>query len=1018
MRDDYTSLYIVSGAPATFKTSKQLSDSRLKPLDTALVEEDTEEDSPMEPKSNDPAHRAFGGSEELTDEEQEGAFKARRSAMERANIRLEHGLLAQFIENEQLDRGAVRLTKDQMRCTTLLRCLEIATDPPETADKADVSTAMEYVAQNVYGHVTNTKPAIGDIATKLAIAQALLHLLRDSAAIDRWIEKGCYAMTANVLDNDSFLASARAWMQDPDVKPQLPTEDQSLVELAAEQPVKALAEALAHRHANRWLTQKKEDFADSFEFLNTYLRKVTAPIVASKEEHDVAQKTTVLEEGASPLTKGDLAGQGTDNADANRAPPGEPSECSPTVETNNTDETKQDADAPKESEGAADSSLLSASEERIIEVARWVGLEENAMWHARVAAALSYADKYGASIRQYRKALEMEPTNGSFHEGLAYVHIQLQDTKGAIEMMEKAVAALSSHIRTLEPGSEARTEADVRLASCRDDLAWYYIQDKRQEDAIKTLQDLLTGWESEKIEEQIWQLMCFNAVYFMRVLARWKMWDAALALLERIINHPKRASASFLNVYGSFGYGDLIVARVSYHSKRFGLADRFWVDAVQFMAQHGEPGDTARMRFNRACAMLRLQPKRPEVISLLEAATDDREAVESAFGSPWWLGEMKVELARKYMDNILAAREKPRWTRVGEWAHRLVSLIQDIDDTDDAETTTPTSKQPHVLTLAAWDRISGRKQHAKLLIKERLTDGVDILTNEDEEDDYEGWSSVGNALLAVGDIDRARGAISMIRLWYRSLQEKSAVASEKRRREAMAGIEADDTEGGQSATISGSDKSQAQAAGKDSTTASSDRPDQAIGPTSGTSTTDAASSPTLDSVAGADASSVNPPKVEVKYNGWYSCEGPCGEDIQDTDALWRCSYCISDFCQACHQLVVDKKTEHWGLCNYTHEHVEFYGVNEKWPKGQLKVGEDFVPMKQWLEELMEEYGIEKKGSAAVEAKDDQKEKSEDANGEKSDEKGDGVTSDKKEEEKTKGTSKEEETVAGASEQPQ
>lgn len=198
MRDDYTSLYIVSGAPASFKTSKQLSDSRLKPLDTALVEEDTEEDSPMEPKSNDPAHRAFGGSDELTDEEQEGAFKARRSAMERANIRLEHGLLAQFIENEQLDRGAVRLTKDQMRCTTLLRCLEIATDPPETADQADVSTAMEYVAQNVYGHVTNTKPATGDVATKLAIAQALLHLLRDSAAIDRWIEKGGYAMTANV----------------------------------------------------------------------------------------------------------------------------------------------------------------------------------------------------------------------------------------------------------------------------------------------------------------------------------------------------------------------------------------------------------------------------------------------------------------------------------------------------------------------------------------------------------------------------------------------------------------------------------------------------------------------------------------------------------------------------------------------------------------------------------------------------------------------------------------------------
>ena len=929
LRHDYFSLYMLSDAPGTsYKTSVERMKARLMPMELTRVEEGAGRFKAAVEASG----AVDGNDDDDQDAEWQATFAARRTAMTEVNIRLEHGLLSQYIEKQEREKGAIDLTKGQMRCQVLLNCLDIITRPPNSASEEDLKAALQYCAVFLPEHVINTLPADGDPDIHLRIVKGLVRLFRDETAIDRWIETAQSYMTADLLNNNEFLDAVKVWL-DAGTVSKLDHDEKTWVQDALTEPAQRFFHLVARRHADMWLTQRSV-VDDNFEFINTYLHKLEQPTGTA----------TVADEQISSTVGGE---ESTDQgaSDKGLAKPG--GEDTATL----VDSTKA---PPAPLEDSSDYSLHAVSADRVIEVAQWADMEENAMWYARVGYALRMADHGARSVELFEKSLEMDPSDGFTRAGLARTYDVLQDPTNAIKIMEEALANLIARARAPDMTSEEREDADADVAEHREDLALYYYQANKRDEAVRCYDDLLRGLEHPILEGRVWDTTIYNANLYLQNLADWKMWDSAADLLEHVMQHPRAKTKAFLDFYRFFLYGNTTLLMVSYHSKRFNLADDFYADAVQCVAEHGDDGETAMMRYNRAFAMLRLQPARSEAVNLLRKTSGDSEFLDADNGFSGWLVEVKIELARKYMDNILYAREKPRWQDVGTWAHKLLALLRDADEGDDTDAATATSKQPFVLTIAAWDRISGRQKHARLHVKEMLTDGVDMLSDDDESNDYWAWRLLNNATLAVGDFGRAATAIHMLRLSSAPMEPDPPTTTNDDHEQAVEGAHDTDAAAAVSAMSLRVESHESPDGPSNGTSAEINTPGDAETPSTATEPAG-----TYDAVA----PGLQP--VIATKSSWYNCDGPCGDDIPDTSTIWRCSYCIADFCAGCHDLIINRKNEHWGFCNATHEHVSFEGITVKWPKDMVKAEGEFVPVRQWLDELMKDYEIEKKVNAVA-----------------------------------------------------
>jgi tetratricopeptide (TPR) repeat protein len=936
---------MLSDAPGTsYRTSAERMKARLMPIELVRVEESTGKF-----KAAVEAVGAVDGYDDDQDAEWQTTFATRRSAMEQVNIRLEHGLLSQYIEKQEREKGAIDLTKGQMRCQVLLNCLDIITRPPNSASEEDLNAALQYCAVFLPEHVINTLPADGDPEIHLRIVQGLVRLFRNKTAIDRWIETAQSYMTADLLNNNEFLDAVKFWL-DAETVSKLDHDEKAWVEEALAEPVQRFFHLIARRHANMWLTQRLV-IDDNFEFINTYLHKLDKP----------TGNTTVTNESISSTVGGE---ESTDQGASGKGPAKPDAEDTATFIDSikvNVEDTVTPVGSIKATlaplEGSSDYTLGAASADRVIEVAQWADTEENAMWYARVGYALRMAGDGARSVEHFEKSLEMDPSDGVTRAGLARTYDVLDDPINAIKIMEEAVANLIARASAPDMTAKEREEADADVAEHREDLALYYYQAKKRDQAVRCYDDLLRSWEHQIPEGRVWDTTIYNANAYLQNLADWKVWDSAADLLERVMQHPRAKTKDFLDIYRFFLYGNTTLLMVSYHSKRFSLADDFYADAVQCLAEHGNDGETAMMRYNRAFAMLRLQPARSEAVNLLRRTSGDSEFLDADNGFSVWLGRVKVELARKYMDNILCAREKPRWQDVGTWAHKLVALLRDTDEADDTDAAAATSKQPFVLTLAAWDRISGRQKHARLHVKEMLTDGVDMLSDDDESNDYWAWSLLNNATLAVGDFGRAATAIHMLRLLSAAMDPNLPTTTNNDHDQAVEGTQNTDATAEVSVLPLRVESHESPNALSNGTSVEINTPGDAEHGDAVSKATEPAD--TYDAV---------PPGLQpviTAVSSWYNCDGPCGEDIPDTSTIWRCSYCIAEFCAGCHDLIMNRKNKNWGFCNATHEHVGFEGVTVKWPKDMVKPEGEFVPVRQWLDELMKDYGIEKKVSAVA-----------------------------------------------------
>jgi tetratricopeptide (TPR) repeat protein len=123
---------------------------------------------------------------------------------------------------------------------------------------------------------------------------------------------------------------------------------------------------------------------------------------------------------------------------------------------------------------------ISADTGRIKETARWAGLDENAIWHMRVAPVIREYSSAADAIEEYKLALEKDPNLGFAHKGLSFAHDMLHQRKEAI--MHLRLARVCEDIK-------GDTEEEIFM------LSWYLskwlLEDNQGGEAFETSHEML-----------------------------------------------------------------------------------------------------------------------------------------------------------------------------------------------------------------------------------------------------------------------------------------------------------------------------------------------------------------------------------------------------------------------------------------------------------------------------------------------------------------------------------------------
>ena len=662
-----------------------------------------------------------------------------------------------------------------------------------------------------------------------------------------------------------------------------------------------------------------------------------------------------------------------------------------------------------------DCTLESSSTERILEVARWSGSNETRDWNRRVGIAMEAAGKIEEAIKWHRRATELDlyhpqayfdMSKAWFHSGMGKSDTEYLSTlRMSLEPMEKGVELARQLMGSpdVDRMEKLFVKADYLNALFR--LAIMYGEIKEVDQCLAMCKELLKDWEGVSLAA-IDSYVNYYASCCVEQLDELEQYEALESVLDRVVNHP-RLERNFYSFYshlleaGVISVGDRLL-KFAYVKDRFNLVDRFWRSGMKHIAREGHSGQMAVLRWHRANLLIRLAPGM-DAFPILERIAQDHEIATPTNAYHWLKDKAELELARCYLNKALDARERDRWNEVGAHAHDL-SLLVDREGNDGASSAS--------LILAAWNRLSGRPGRAKQCVRAYVEQALDMLYDADEENDEWAWSKICDALLVVGDERRAVAAVGM----YSSLRHfgntmglvsfKTTSADEgKKRQDAQTDIEetravarkepekrSSDEIHGLNDDISGH---VCEANGAQQTPATllpaeergSNLPLSQIN----TDPQGAVHNPEhLNghrgeesglSVAGVDTVGrpVNEASSEVKakpgscdsgkqhaadtdvYKVPYTCDGPCfGNTSSWFKRIYRCSYCIADLCETCHNLVKDGKNVSFAVCGKTHEAFEIQPV-EKYPAKMMKVGREFVLVEVWLDALADEWGIKRRG---------------------------------------------------------
>lgn len=220
------------------------------------------------------------------------------------------------------------------------------------------------------------------------------------------------------------------------------------------------------------------------------------------------------------------------------------------------------------------------------------------------------------------------------------------------------------------------------------------------------------------------------------------------------------------------------------------------------------------------------------------------------------------------------------------------------------------------LLLARLYSLSGKQQEARKQIRHYIRSALEILSDEDPDNDHDGFKSLAVALSPIDDVNA-------LAAWSLLGPDDPPTEEEEQEEKKEEGSEA------------GSEKQEASAAEDDNAK------EQAQ-----------------------ETNSNQEKKAPVERTGQlgYSCDGSCGHRWTYADDMYVCKDCVdTQYTEACLEKVTSGEMARKG-CQPNHDflHVPKWDdeAHKEIPKDSVKVGEQILSIKDWLKQLRVDYGIE------------------------------------------------------------
>jgi tetratricopeptide (TPR) repeat protein len=630
--------------------------------------------------------------------------------------------------------------------------------------------------------------------------------------------------------------------------------------------------------------------------------------------------------------------------------------------------------------------LQSASTTDILRIAESAGLQQDGRWFQRLGSTICQertcyndavpiepgaveADSGGVNSRpdltyddavgMYLKALEIDSSDAVARSGMALALAAQEKYEDAARETKTAVERFSEAIRNGEKSPNPEYSLLKYEIDTQQDYATFCMKAGNPDEAFRAYQCAIRDLTTFDINDEGWERMVSAAASYFYDLTSNKKWADAELLLRRLNSHTHRSSEPFHLIYQYMAYNTTQLLQIGYYTKNLQTLTEFMNHALSSTARQDDDTAVASVVHNFANILFRLDNERvDEAVSMLEAVVGQSHTYDYIKG---WA---ERELARHFLTRILQERQDDHWQAVARYVEKLIKLVYG-DDPDPMGSNTESRDCGRM--LAAWYQLNGLQNRAMQCVRSDVTLGIDLLSDTDPDNDTMAWHTLMDSLLAVGDEKRAVAAVNMLR---------SGLFQDPK----PSGKSGDVAHAGDGNTAKSDDDTLAGAANDLSPESSEAQDENALPPTNEVH---------ADQTRNIDTSNAVPPSTSsVPVTGdthesgqghetetskseeatpdpgypFFGCDGCCFDSIANDAPMWRCSCCITDFCESCHRLIMDKNMAGWNVCDSLHRHVYVPGVTKKYPKDMIKVGDEEMTVAEWVQGLRKDWEYFKAGS--------------------------------------------------------
>ena len=565
--------------------------------------------------------------------------------------------------------------------------------------------------------------------------------------------------------------------------------------------------------------------------------------------------------------------------------------------------------------------LTGNSAESILTLARSFGLKEDYVWNIRLAKVLREAGHYSAAVPLFRASLHQDEQPWRAAAGLSIAYIDQGRWKDAIGSRRHELEILERNPDLLKRYSQTYENDLLSLAFCYEKLedhvnlleAYHKVHQRNPKNyqcatqLAKLLRNLGRKGEALEVIEEAEK--DFNETTGNTRLVDWFL-DLAR-----------------IGIGGNLGPLTDTVIDVSRQS-RPNLIQETYKTAMRVAKKMDAEAHLVLLAYygNLLLQWCNQSEKASKIFEkVMETAKD------SYFGTVFYDCRVMVadRLCNVYIDRAIKAGKDSvvaaqcMSNLASLWAVKAKPGIDlTVQAPDLEEVVRSTGK--NTLALGLLYQLFGREQEARQLFRDHVKLGLDLLTDDDEENDWQGYERLFDVLVKAND-DRGATAASNGISPKLNLKGRGVGVEEwlqKANSSPWPNVEA-------SEIGAGHDKQSGDAEKQQQHIAEIEHPD-----TSSCSLYDLTKT---TEEHGNDDATIG--KAELTgFDYYFICDGICGKTSEVPDGIYACRYCLNtDFEAGCYRLLVEDKLP-MNICDSQHEFFRRPDMGRPTPKGVLFVG--------------------------------------------------------------------------------